>query len=58
MIAILRSSLDAFWIQDPGTVRENITIMINMGIMAKEELVLEGLFPPMGTFPLKGEVLM
>ena len=40
MITIWRVSLDAFWIQEPGTVRVTITIMVNMGIMNKEELVL------------------
>ena len=29
-----------------------------MGIMNKEELVLEGLFPPLSAYPLKGEMLM
>ena len=29
-----------------------------MGIMAKEELGLEGVFTPLGTYPLKGEVLI
>ena len=43
---------------DTGTVRGNLTILRNMVIMAKEELGLEGLFPPLGTYPLKGEVLM
>ena len=32
--------------------------MRKMGIMAKEELGLEGLFPPLGTYLLKVEVLM
>ena len=32
--------------------------MRKMGIMANEELGLEGLFPPLGTYPLKGKVLM
>ena len=27
-----------------------------MGIITKEELGLEGLFPPLGAYPLKGEV--
>ena len=49
MIAIWRSSLDAFWSRYPGTVRGIITNMRKMGIMAKEELGLEGLLPPLGT---------
>ena len=58
MITICRASLDAFCSQDPGAVRGNLTILRNMGIMTKEELGLEGLFPPLGTYMLKGEVLM
>ena len=58
MITIWRVSLDAFWSRYPGTVRGNITIMLNMGMMTKEELGLEGLFPPLGTYTLKREVLM
>ena len=58
MITIWRASLDAIWSREPGTLRINLTIMRKMGIMAKEELGLEGLFPPLGTYPLKGEVLM
>ena len=54
MITIWRASLDAFWSRDPGRVSGNITIMIKMGMMAKEELGLECLFPPLGNYPLKG----
>ena len=32
--------------------------MRNMGMTTKEELGLEGLFPQLGTYMLKGEVLM
>ena len=32
--------------------------MRNMGITTNEELWLEGLFPPLGTYILKGEVFM
>ena len=58
MITIWRASLDAFWSLEPGTLRRNLTILRKMGIMAKEELGLEGLFPPLGTYLLKGEVLI
>ena len=58
MITIWRASLYAFWRQEPVTVKGNLTIMRNMGMMTKEELGLEGLFPPLGTYMLKGEVLM
>ena len=58
MIANWRESLDTFWSRGPGTVRGNITILRKMVIMAKEELGLECLFPPLGTYPLKVEVLM
>ena len=54
MITNCRASLDAFWSRDPGTVGGNITILRKMVIMAKEELGLEFLFPPLGTYPLKG----
>ena len=47
-----------FFSREPGTVRGTVAILRNMGIMAKEELGLEGLFPPLGTYPLKWEVLM
>ena len=58
MITIWRESLDAFCSQDPGAVRGNPTILRKMGMMTKEELGLEGLFPPLDTYPLKGEMLM
>ena len=58
MITIWRASLDAFCSQDPGAVRGNPTILRKMGMMTKEELGLEGLFPPLGSYMLKGEVLM
>ena len=58
MITIWRASLDAFCSQDPGTVKGNPTIMRKMGMMTKEELGLEGLFPKLDNYMLKGEVLM
>ena len=58
MTTIWRTSLDAFWSQEPGTVRVNITILRKVGIMTNEQLGLEVLFSPLGTYPLKGEVGM
>ena len=36
MTTIWRTSLDAFWSQEPGTVRGNLTILRGMGMMTKE----------------------
>ena len=36
MITIWRALLDAFWSRESGTVRLNITMLRNMGMMAKE----------------------
>ena len=58
MITIWRASLYAFWSQEPGTVKGNLTIMRNMGMMTKEELGLEGLFPLLVSYHLKERVLM
>ena len=58
MITIWRASLDAFCSRGTGTVRGNITILRNMGMMTKEELWLEGLFPLLVTYPLNEGVLM
>ena len=58
MITIWRASLDDFWSQEPGTVRVNLTILRKVRITTKEELGLEGLFPPLGTYMLKGEMGM
>ena len=36
MTTIWRTSLDAFWSQEPGTVRVNITILRKVGMMTNE----------------------
>ena len=36
MIAIRRTSLDAFWSREPGTVRRNLTMFRKVEEMAKE----------------------
>ena len=58
MITIRRELLDAFWSREPGTVRQNLTILRNMRTMAKEELALKGWFPPLGPYILKVEARM
>ena len=56
MITIWRSLLDAFWIWELGKVKVNITVLRNMGTIAKEELGLKGWFLPLVPYPLKDEV--
>ena len=56
IITIWRALVDAFWSQKPGTVRINLTMLRNMGMMVKEYLGLEGWFPLMGTYTLKYKV--
>ena len=58
MITIWRASFSAYWIQEPGTLRGNLTILKKMGMMTKEKLGLEDSLLPLGTYPLMGEVLM
>ena len=58
MTTIWRTSLDAFWSQEPGTVMGNLIILRKMVMMTKEQLGLE-VFPPLlGTYPLKGQLGM
>ena len=47
------SSLDEFWIREPGTVRGNVTMLRNIGNMAREDLGLEDWLLPLITYPLK-----
>ena len=57
IITIWRTSLDAFWSWEPVTVRGKPHHYEKEGNDDNnEELGLEGLFHPMGTYPLKGEV--
>ena len=36
IIAIRRASLDAFWIRETGTVREDLTMLRKMGNMSRK----------------------
>ena len=58
MITTRCSSLDAFWSLYPGIVRGDLTVLINMLIMAKEVLGLDNWFPPLCPYPLYGEMEM
>ena len=53
IISIRRASLDAFWSIEPGTVRDNLTMLSNMGTMSREDLSLGYCFSPLGPYPLK-----
>ena len=58
IVAIRRASLDKFWSREPVTVRVNLTMIRNMGAMAREEIRLEYCFPTLGHYLIKDEVGM
>ena len=56
MITTWRALLDTFSIQERGTVRGNLTMLRNMGMVYKEDWGLEDWFTPLGLYPLKDKV--
>ena len=58
IVAIRRASLDKFWSREPVTVRVNLTMIRNMGAMAREEIRLEYCFLTLGHYLIKDEVGM
>ena len=49
---IKRTTLDAFWLREPGTVKVNLMMVKMWGKVAWYELVLETWLPHMGYYPL------
>ena len=58
VVTIWRTFIDNFGIQEPVTVRGNLTMMKNMRVMNKEELDLKECLPPFGEYILKYDVGM
>ena len=58
MINIRQEYLYTFWSRQPGTVRGNLNMLRKLGVIQREYLGLDYLFPPLGTYPLKYEVGM